>query len=43
MRILRIIEFRFILTPVATTKFKVNGVDRLRLYVFGFKVADFAR
>lgn len=43
MKILRIIELRFILTPLATTKFIVNGIERFRVYVFGFKVADFVR
>lgn len=40
MRLQRIIEFRFLLTPIATTKFRVKGIDRKRVYFFGFKIID---
>ena len=38
----RIIDFRFLLTPIAKTVFIVNGVKRKMYYIFGFKVADLA-
>jgi hypothetical protein len=38
----RIIEFRFLLTPFATTTFTVNGIYRKRFYIFGIKIADLA-
>lgn len=38
----KIIELRFLLTPIATTKWLVKNVERKRIYLFGFKVADFA-
>ena len=40
MEFQRIIEFRFLLTPFATTKFTVKGIARKRFYVFGFKIID---
>lgn len=40
MKDLKIIDFRFILTPFATTLFTVKGIDRKRYYVFGFKIID---
>jgi hypothetical protein len=40
MRLQRIIEFRFLLTPLATTSFYVNDIPRKRFYVFGFKIID---
>ena len=40
MKLQRIIEFRFLLTPFATTKFIVNGIGRKRVYIFGFKIID---
>lgn len=36
----KIIDWRFLLTPFATTQWIVNTVDRKRYYIFGFKVAD---
>lgn len=36
----RIIEFRFLLTPFASTLFIVKGVYRKRYYIFGFKIID---
>lgn len=40
MKDLKIIDWRFIFTPFATTSFLVKGVDRKRYYVFGFKIID---
>lgn len=36
----RIIDFRFLLTPFATTQWTVKGIERKRYYIFGFKIAD---
>lgn len=36
----KIIDLRFILTPLATVYFKVQGIQRKRYYVFGFKIVD---
>lgn len=36
----KIIDWRFLLTPFATTKWVVKGIDRKRYYIFGFKIAD---
>ena len=38
----KLIDWRFILTPFATTKWIVGSVDRKRYYIFGFKIADIA-
>jgi len=40
MNKLKTIEFRFLLVPFATTKFKVKGIGRKRYYIFGFKIID---
>ena len=36
----KVIDWRFLLTPFASTQWIVNGVDRRRYYIFGFKIAD---
>ena len=36
----RIIEFRYLLTPFATTVFILHGIPRKRFYIFGFKIID---
>ena len=36
----RIIEFRFLLTPFASTLFIIKDVYRKRYYIFGFKIID---
>lgn len=36
----KIIDFRFILTPFATTIWVINNVARKYYYIFGFKIAD---
>ena len=39
----KLIDWRFILTPFATTTWNVkNNIRRKRYYIFGFKVADIA-
>lgn len=43
MNKLKTIEFRFLLTPIATTIFTVKGVKRKRYYIFGFKIIDLVR
>jgi hypothetical protein len=40
MKLQRIIEFRFLLTPFATTAFTVKDIPRKRVYIFGFKIID---
>lgn len=42
MRHQRIIEFRFLLTPFASTMFTVKGIERKRYYIFGIKIVDLA-
>lgn len=39
----KIIDFRFILTPFATTTWTVKGIDRKYYYIFGFKIIDVAQ
>ena len=36
----KIIDWRFILTPFATTKWIVKDIERKRYYIFGFKIVD---
>ncbi len=43
MNKLKTIEFRFLLTPIATTIFTAKGVKRKRYYIFGFKIIDLVR
>jgi hypothetical protein len=38
----KLIDWRFILTPFATTQWTVKGIERKRYYIFGFKIADIA-
>lgn len=38
----KVIDWRFLLTPFATTTWIIKGVNRKRYYVFGFKIADIA-
>jgi hypothetical protein len=38
----KIIDFRFLLTPFASTEWTVKGVQRKRYYIFGFKIMDLA-
>jgi len=40
MRNQRIIDLRYILTPLATVYFQIGGITRKRYYIFGFKVVD---
>ncbi len=36
----KIIDWRFLLCPYATTKWDVKGVSRKAHYIFGIKIAD---
>tara|TARA_R110000796_G_scaffold11380_2_gene37855 strand:+ start:610 stop:735 length:126 start_codon:yes stop_codon:yes gene_type:complete len=38
----KLIDWRFLLTPYATTIWRVKNVDRKRYYIFGFKIMDIA-
>lgn len=40
----KLIDYRFLLTPFATTIWEINGkgIKRQYYYIFGFKIADIA-
>lgn len=36
----KIINFRYILTPIATARYVINGISRKRIFIFGIRVID---
>ena len=36
----KLIDWRFVLTPYATTVWTVKNIVRKRYYIFGFKIMD---
>ena len=36
----KVIDWRFLLTPYATTRWTVKNIVRKRCYIFGFKIMD---